>query len=1131
MVLNIYTMTSKRQDTFTLSDILEIHLGGSYEIHKDASNELEVRFGTRGRHKITRIDFDNVIKKLKSLGWTCINDSGDYSLKIQNEFVDPKTGETKLSNIRTHIKTLDAIQQYCKTNDITQISQHLVNYEMKMYAKSKKESEEKVVYPINRDAWNLRISYQTETKLHATSSMIQGLHDTWQDSKKTFRYINRITFQKDGEPYKIDLSVVKSNNSDKRRRMIPTYRVEESGVFDNSEGYEIEIELQPKYMLGAYNTADLLEPSLKNGIKTILAGLQESNYPISYDEQDSVKLEYVQLFKGADYDGRIYNRDFIGPSSYTLQMNNITNLNEDNVAPNIRNNYTVTDKADGQRKMMYIGNNGKIYLIDTNLNVQYTGCTVKTKDDFAGTLIDGEHILHDKEGNYINLYAAFDIYYRNKTSVRDKMFVSSNEEDLKENQRLHILINTINNLEIKDKGGIPMTFEYKRFYMEGEESSIFDGCKLIMDRVKDGLIKYNTDGLIFTPAEFGVGGSSRGNSSALKKITWDHSFKWKPPEFNTIDFLVVTKKGDNSQDEIGNLFQKGEDLSDANSGIIQYKTIELNVGFDTRKHGFINPCGDVIQDNLPSIDDVDDYDTYKPMKFYPTEPYDDKAHLCRINLTTDFVGNKIMITEEGEVFQDNTIVEFSYDLNEPNPLYRWKPLRVRYDKTAEFKAGLRNFGNAYHVANNNWKTIHNPITVDMITTGDDIPDEIVDDDVYYNRVTKTTFTRALRDFHNLVVKKKLITSVSQRNDTLIDFAVGKGGDFSKWIAAKLGFVFGIDISHDNITNKLDGACARYLNYRKQYKSMPYALFVTGDSSKNIKNTIAIDTERDKLTTRAVFGEGPKSEEKLGKGVLRQYGKGIKGFNISSCQFALHYFFENRHTCDEFFKNVAECTQLGGYFIGGCYDGSLIFNDLRNKKRGESMIIMEDGNKIWEVTKDYDRDTFTPDISSLGYTINVYQESINKTFPEYLVNFEYLVSIMEKYGFVPLPEEECRDIGLKTGVGSFKDIFNDLKSTIKRKPYLTKDIGTSLNMTTGEKTISFYNKYFIFKKIRIVDTNIGESISDVSSSAQESIIQQTTKLDKSKSEPKSIVKKQTKRKSRKRKGTKLKLVPKKTDKDK
>ena len=1116
-------MTSKRQDTYTLSDILEIHLGGNYDIHKDASNELEVRFGTRGRQKITRIDFDNVIKKLKSLGWTCINDSGNYTLKIQNEFVDPKTGETKLSNIRTQIQTLDAIQKYCKTNDITQVLEHLVNYEMKMYAKTK---EEKNIYPINKDSWNLRISYQTETKMNSTSSMVKGLIDTWQDSKKTFRYINRITYQKDGEPYKIDLSVVKSNNSDKRRRMIPTYRVDESGVFDNTESYEIEIELLPTYTF-ADKSVDVIETSLKNGIKTILAGLQESNYPISYDEQDTIKAEYVQLFKGKDYTGRIYNRDFIGPSSYTLQMNNITTTDEDSVAPNIRNNYTVTDKADGQRKMMYIANNGKIYLIDTNLNIQYTGCTVKTKDDFAGTLIDGEHILHDKEGNYINLYAAFDIYYINKESVREKMFVSSNAEDLKENQRLHILIKTINGLEIKERNSyIPMTFVYKKFYMEGDESSIFDGCKLIMDRVKDGLIKYNTDGLIFTPAEFGVGSSSKGKSSATKKITWEDSFKWKPPEFNTIDFLVSTQKGDNNQDNIGNIFQKGEDLSDANGGIIQYKTLELNVGFDTRKHGYINPCSDVIQDNLPSVEDVDDYDTYKPMKFYPTEPYDDKAHLCRINLTTDFVGNKIMLTEEGEVFEDNTIVEFSYDVNEQNPLYRWKPLRVRYDKTAEFKSGLRNFGNAYHVANNNWKTIHNPITLDMITTGNNIPSEIVDDDVYYNRVSRTTFTRSLRDFHNLVVKKKLITSVAQRNDNLIDFAVGKGGDFSKWIAAKLGFVFGIDISPDNITNKLDGACARYLNYRKQYKSMPYALFVTGNSANNIKNTIAINTERDKLTTRAIFGEGPKSEDKLGKGVLRQYGKGVKGFNISSCQFALHYFFENRHTCEEFFKNVAECTQLGGYFIGGCYDGSMIFNDLRNKNKGESMVIMEDDHKIWEVTKDYDRDTFAPDVSSLGYTINVYQESINKTFPEFLVNFEFLVSIMEKYGFIPLPQEECKDIGLKTGVGSFKDIFNDLKQTLKRKPYLAKDIGQSLDMSTQEKTISFYNKYFIFKKIRIVDTNISDPISDVSNMAKESIMEQNKAIEKVK--PASVLKKQTKRKSRKRKGVKLKLVPNKTD---
>ena len=53
---------------------------------------------------------------------------------------------------------------------------------------------------------------------------------------------------------------------------------------------------------------------------------------------------------------------------------------------------------------------------------------------------------------------------------------------------------------------------------------------------------------------------------------------------------------------------------------------------------------------------------------------------------------------------------------------------------------------------------------------------------------------------------------------LIDYAVGKGGDLPKWINAKLSFVLGIDIARkDNIENRLDGACARYLNYHKKFR--------------------------------------------------------------------------------------------------------------------------------------------------------------------------------------------------------------------------------------------------------------------------------------------------------------------------
>ena len=49
-------------------------------------NELEVKFGTKNIKRISKIDFDNVIRKLKSLNYKCANEQGNYSLKIQNEF-------------------------------------------------------------------------------------------------------------------------------------------------------------------------------------------------------------------------------------------------------------------------------------------------------------------------------------------------------------------------------------------------------------------------------------------------------------------------------------------------------------------------------------------------------------------------------------------------------------------------------------------------------------------------------------------------------------------------------------------------------------------------------------------------------------------------------------------------------------------------------------------------------------------------------------------------------------------------------------------------------------------------------------------------------------------------------------
>ncbi len=58
--------------------------------------------------------------------------------------------------------------------------------------------------------------------------------------------------------------------------------------------------------------------------------------------------------------------------------------------------------------------------------------------------------------------------------------------------------------------------------------------------------------------------------------------------------------------------------------------------------------------------------------------------------------------------------------------------------------------------------------------------------------------------------------------------------------------------------------------------MPDVLFVNGNSGLNIKSGEAILSEKEKLITKAVFGIGEKSERVLGKGVVKNYGKGKDG---------------------------------------------------------------------------------------------------------------------------------------------------------------------------------------------------------------------------------------------------------------
>jgi hypothetical protein len=1076
----------------------DLNLYRSYP--NEANNELEVRFGTKelnGIRRLTKNDYDNVVKVLKSFGFKTNDPLGLDSLRIRCEFLDSVSGRFKMSDVRAEIDGIVGVEEYCKSNDIKTIFKDK-NIKLKFTNKRPfiKKDNKKMIRPVDMDDFNFRVSLSSEE--HVKRGIEHYILENWRKSKKEFRYLNRVSFRHDDLPVVVDLSISKSGNKGKDNRgrsyIIPVNNIEESNVFNNQESYEIEIEVDNK-LIGPgtnYQTPGQILLALRKVIKYVLSGLQGTMYPISYKEQNEVLGDYMKMIWMDEYEPARYIRsqNFIGPNSITLQLTNIAPIDENSSIPNIRKDFVVTEKADGERHLLYISKIGKIYLINTNMDVKFTGAKTSNEECF-NLLLDGELILHDKKGEFINLYAAFDIYYYKNKDIRHFTFLLNQEDDDINKSRFYILdkiIKIIKPISIIDKPKSnliekykqqkleisPIRIEMKRFYPMSSKQTIFDGCKEILEKEEQGLYEYETDGLIFTHTHYSVGTNNIGKASPKTRITWEYSFKWKPPQYNTVDFLVTTLKTPTGEDVVKSLYEDGLNMT-VNVQYYDYKILELRCGFSEKNDGFINPCQDIIDDNIPEykprFEDKQSND-YIPKRFYPTEPYDPNAGICNIMLKMDGTGAKQMFTKSGEVITDNTIVEFSYDIDSPGEGWNWKPLRVRHDKTSKLRRGEREYGNSYKVCNENWKSIHptGRITKLMLMTGLDIPDVSVSEDVYYNTPAGKMKTESLKNFHNLYVKKLLINGVSKQGDTLIDFACGKAGDLPKWISARLSFVFGIDLSPDNLENRLDGACARYLKAKKINKHMPSALFVNGNSSSNIRDGTGLLNDKAKKITAAVFGNGPKEADKIGKGIAKLYGKGDGGFNVSSCQFAIHYFFKNPDTLRGFMKNVVECTKLNGYFIGTCYDGKTLFKKLKKVKTGDSIQIVDEGKKIWELIKLYGSDNFEDDSSSIGYEISVFQESINQPITEFLVNFDYFNRVMSAYGFEIIDREEASDMGLPSGSGLFSELFINMLDEIKRNKFKATLFGEAPNMTSFEKEISFLNRFFIYKKIRDVNVD-------------------------------------------------------------
>lgn len=1047
------TKTPNEQLNVLLSYYLTNNVAGSGNFP-----EFEARFGTRRDFKkISKIDYDNVIIELQRRGFTTQSENNQTRLDIKTQF--KSDAGVRDSSIRAELHGMPLIQEYCRTDKIDAAS--LIKNNKKIRFVQKQPILDLKQEPL-RDAefsdFDFTVSFKNERNYHHKSDIVTGMLNDWQSMKKTFRFINRIVFKSPEFPkVNIHMTIVKSStvtaNAAGKREQVYAYNIADSNVFSNEPTYEIEFEIDGKMISRAVDTPQSLTSMVHKVSKFILCGLQNTNFPISNREKEFILNEYSELL----YPGekrRMNPSYFIGPSSVTLQAANLSEkVSSISSEPSVtRGAYCVTDKADGDRHLLFISTTGKIYLISTSMEVVFTG--IQTTDSkYFQTIIDGELIKMDKNGEFINRFASFDIYFLKGKDIRNQPFMLS---DPKQKTRLQILNLVVGGLVpelFRGVGSSHVSIVVKTFL---SSNNMFADCRTVL--TESSGYEYNVDGLIFTHKTFGVGANAQETAGPLRLTTWKHSFKWKPSEYNTIDFLIQIKKDSANNEIITPTF--------VDQVASFHKTVVLQCGYSEKDHGYLNPVIDVIdklRERTKGDDASEEDKKYKPVQFVPTNPSNYSAGICHLQLKSDG-NNMLLMTEDNDIIENDTIVEFRFDKNQYDmgvPIQQcWFPIRNRYDKTAKYKQYNNIFGNAYHTANSNWHSIHNPITREMLSGQEPIPAEPISADVYYNGSNTKSHTERLRQFHNMFVKKTLISCVSKEGDTLIDYGCGKGGDIPKWTSQKLSFVLGIDYSKDNIENRNDGVYARYLNHSKRFAVMPKALFVNGDCSKNIRNGSALEDDMYKEVVRSIFGQSEKDRFKTHMGIYDAYGVGKDGFKVSSCQFAMHYFFKSVETLHGFMRNVSECTAINGYFIGTCYDGQVLMHELRRYMFDEGLRVYDNQHLMCEIIKKYDSEEFAEDESCLGKQIMVYQDSINQYLPEYLVHFRYLTKIASLYGFELLSKLECKQLNLPMSQsdGMFQTMFVAMRNSS------SSEYADAIRMSESEKYISFLNRYFVFKKV-------------------------------------------------------------------
>jgi hypothetical protein len=963
---------------------------------------------------IRRVDltgFHDTISRLRSVGLKDVPQA-------------PKLNILMPGGLRFTIVGPGLIQEYCSHGDINKVAYSVLLKERRRVSDKPDQ--------VDLADYGARIKIRREIELNKRDARVVKMLQGWANTPKQFRYIKRYTFNGPADlGMRFDLSIIRESERDSRGDYKRAETLKLADIFRRPLAYEIEAEAERRE--GTKVNASYT--GLLSGLVLILQGIQRSyalvRQPVA---QDVIKT--VHDATGAP------NGKYPGPQLVTINRVNMATIQTEGI-PNIRyEDYNVTDKADGLRCLLIVARDGRIYLMDGGRNVYATGLKSEVAE-LVGTVLDGEWIKNTKSGKAVSIYYAFDIFAAGTLNVAALPFINAESGGKDRHAIMRDVIDKLSTAEptIEIPSAHKLKISIKTFHSTSTEpGSIFNDVRNCLDAARES--DYNTDGLIFTPnlAPLPVGGK-----------TWEAQMKWKPPHDNTIDFLVVFEPS-----SAANVKWNEEEKK-----MVEYKTLRLFVA-GSMDPLFKDPRSTVLNEKeLPQT--ILDDDTYRPVEFKPMNPSDPFASTCYINVTTEHVdesvtedsgsSTNIYCTRSKDIIVDKCVVEMAYN-PEKEEGWRWEPIRVRWDKTERFQKGNVGALNNDATADNNWYSIHNPISEEMIRTGTLVEKE--ETSAYYSKkgVKRDNYAiRGLTSFHNETIKYDLLHKTLKKGEALLDLSCGRGGDLWKWFNIGPSWVMGSDINLECLNTPKNGAYGRYLDLKiKQKGRLPPMVFVQAPSTGSLRDGSAGISELDKTILNVLYNNPGSQGLTVPAAVERLRGMAAKQFDVVSCMFAIHYFFSNKDSVDGFLRNVADNLKIGGYFTGCCFDGDSVYRLLSGLRSGGVKYGRDGAKDIWSIKKNYEGgsdEVLAPNDSGLGKAIDVYFMSIGEEHREYLVNWDYLVTRMRDIGCELLQADEIAKMGLRDSSEKFNESY--------------KAVSSKYPISNALQDYSFLNRWFIFRR--------------------------------------------------------------------